>query len=875
MSGFRRAVLKLLPREFRDRHGQDLLDIYDDLYWTPGRFQRTRFVTRVFWDAALTGIAARLRTPGPLSPPLSEGRWSSMRSLGQDVRFAGREIAKAPAFSAVVFLILTVGIGVNVAMFGTMSTVLIRPLPFVDPDRLVMARATFDGQLNPWASAPDYFDYRDSSDAFESLAAILPFPQGSTITGGEMPERASGMAVSVDLFTTLGVNPQAGRHFRADEGLEGAPDVVLISHGYWQRSFAGSPEVVGQTLVIDGNPSSVVGVMPAGFEFLGEANYWRPMRPDRDAAAARDRHNWLLVGRLQPGLTIEQAQSRVDVISTQLQTAYPETNERKALLLTDLHEVVVEDYRARLFVLMAAVGLVLLIACGNVTGMLVARAPARRLELSVRAALGASRSRLVRQLLVESSLLAVTAGVAGIALAVWLQQIFLNVLQMEVPGIERAGFSTPALFLAVALALASGILAGIYPALSSTRANLAQELKTGARTILGGGTWFRSGLVVAQVAVSVVLLIGSGLLIRSFANVWNVNPGFDSAKTLTAEIELPFAQYSEPHERIRFYADLLEGANAIPGVVSAGLISHLPIREPRNMFHAYLAGNPDRDWSVFLRATLPGYFETMRIPLRSGRGFGPADVADATPVAIISETLAETLFPGQNPLGRQVVLDYFGEPASTEVVGVVGDVRIGGLSSEASRVMYLPYGQTPYLAMRIALRTDGDPSSLAGALRRTVRELDADIPLAGLTTMQEVVAESVFERKAIAASLTLYAFLPLVMAAVGLYSVLAYYVTQRFHEIGVRMALGADTRSVGRLILGRGVGLVLTGIVIGGGAALGVTRLIQQMLFGVGPADLATFAGVGLFVLLVAIVACLIPVWRAVRVDPSVALRAM
>jgi putative ABC transport system permease protein len=371
------------------------------------------------------------------------------------------------------------------------------------------------------------------------------------------------------------------------------------------------------------------------------------------------------------------------------------------------------------------------------------------------------------------------------------------------------------------------------------------------------------------------LLIGSGLLIRSFANVWVVDPGFDPANTLTAEVELPSARYPESHERVQFYKSLMEGIRTIPGVVSAGMISHLPIREPRNVFHVHVAGDADREWSVFLRAALPGYFETMRIPLLTGRGIEATDAAGAPPVVVINETTAETLFPGQTPLGRQVVLDYFGEPMSAEVVGVVGDVRISGLSHEPGLTMYLPYPELPYYAMRIAVRADVDPRSLVGALRGTLGDLDGDIPLAGLTTMQEAIADSVFERKAIAVSLTLYALLPLVMAAVGLYSVLACYVTRRVDEIGIRMALGADARSITRLILGRGVGLVAIGIALGVSGALVITRLIRQMLFGVEPADLATFVGVGLFVLLVALVACLIPVWRAACVDPSVALRAM
>jgi putative ABC transport system permease protein len=783
-------------------------------------------------------------------------------------------LAKTPGFTAVVILVLALGIGTNVALFHTMYAALVKPLPFAEPDRLVMGRATSGGQINPWASGPDYQDYRDRSDVFDGLAAILPFATDYTITGGDHPERVAGTAAAVNLFRTLGVGPQLGRHFNPNEALAGGPDVMIISHGYWQRRFAGDVNATGQTLVVDGSPYTVIGIMPAGFHIVPEVDLWRPMRPDRDAVSMRDRHNWLLVGRLKPGITLRQAQSHVDAISTQLQTDYPETNERKGLLLTGLQDVLVEDYRSSFAVLLAAVGLVLLIACGNVTGMLLARAPARRVELSVRAALGASRSRLVSQMLVESILLAAAGGILGTALAVWLQQLILELIGMTSPGIGEMAISTPMLASAVMLTLGAGLLAGIYPALSTARFNLAQDLKAGARTTDAGGARFRGGLVVAQVAVSIVLLISSGLLIQSFARVRAVDPGFEAEHLFTAEIDLPRSRYSQRDRLIQFHIDLLERVRGFPGVVSAGVINHLPIREPRNVFRVYPADDPDRTRSVFLRSVLPGYFDTMRIPQLMGRGINDADGANNPNVSVISETTARTFFPDQDPLGRQLTLDYFGRPVTAEVVGVVGDVRISGLHSDSDLALYLSYRQLAYNTMKLAVRTNVDPELVGDAVRAAVWSLDDEIPVDNVATMEDLIANSVSGRKTIALSLTVYAVLPLVMAAVGLYAVLAYYVTQRYREIGVRMALGADARVVGKLIMGRGIGLITAGVALGVAGALGLTRLFRQALFGVEPTDVPTFAGACLFVVSIAIIACLVPAWRAARVDPAVALRA-
>ncbi len=872
-----RFLLRVLPAEFRGRYGEDVADYFS---------QRTRETSRTkgwagvvaFWirgsgDVIRTAIAERRDARGraeSIRGHPARKRHAFMSTLLQDIKYAVRTLRRAPMFTLVAIFTLALGIGANVAVFSTAYSALLKPLPFVEPERLVIGRTGSDG----YVSGPDYVDFRDRSNAFENLGAILPFAMEHTITGGAEPERVAGTAVSVNLFPTLGVAPLIGRGFADAEGQVDAPDVALISHGYWQRRFGGSAGAVGAVLTIDGAPFTVVGVMPRGFRFFSDVEFWRPMRPDRDIANLRDRHNWYLVGRLAPGVTIDQARTQADVIFAQLEAAYPETNQGKTLSLTELHTVLVADYRTRLFVLAGAVGLVLLIACGNVAGMLLARAPARRVELSMRAALGASAARLVRQMLAETVVLSAFGGMLGVACAVWMQRVILDYLHMDVPGIGGARLSMPMLGVALAVSLVVGLLAGIYPALNGARGNLADDLKAGARTTVGAGTGFRSGLVVGQVALSIVLLIGSGLLIRSFLGVRAIDPGFSASNLLTAETELAGARYSESSERIRFYSNLLDEARSIPGVLSAGLINNLPIRSPRNIFHAFVPDEPESDRSVFLRAVMPGYFETMRIRLLSGRDFEDGDAAGASPVFVINSAAARTFFGDASPVGQQLGLDFFGRAQRGEIVGVVDDVRMTGLHVEPGAAVYLPYPQSAYRRMQIAVRTSGEPATVATALRTAVRKLDRDVPVSGIATMEALINDSMAERRTIAYSLTLYAALPLLLAAVGLYAVLAYYVGQRFREIGVRLALGAEGREIATMILRRGTSLIVLGLALGLAGAVALTRLIRQLLFGIEPTDLPTFVGVSLFVLVVALVACLIPAWRATRVDPIVALQA-
>ena len=807
--------------------------------------------------------------PGSPSPRRSGP--IKLRPILQDLRFGLRTLRSAPWYSLVTVLTLALGIGASVAMAGVLHSVFLRPLPYPEPDRLVVGRATFRGELNPWVAGADYYDYRDESQVFEGLAAVLPFPMDLTVTGGDEAERVSGSVASPNLFITLGVGPALGRVFLPEEGMEGAEDVVLLSHGFWQRRLGGDPGAVGSPLVLDGNPFTVVGVMPPDFFFMGTAELWMPMRPDRYAASARDMHNWYLVGRLLPGTTVDQAQAGVDVISARLQEAYPESNRDKGLRLTGLRDVLTEDYRQSLWILTGAVALVLLIACGNGAGILLARAPARRFELSIRAAMGAPRGRLVRQLLAESLGLSLAGGLLGTVLAVWFQGVMLRYLDMAQSGLPEVGISLPMLLAALGFSLFAGLLAGAYPALRSADVSLSEGLKRGNRGRGDAGTGFRSGLVVAQVSLSVILLAASGLLVRSLSNLQALDPGFDGGGLLTAELQLPQARYPDTPSRARFFSTLLEEVRGIPGVRGATLTSHLPIGDFGNIYRANAQGREDERQRVFLRSVYPGYFGMLDIPLLSGRDVEETDQPGGPWVVILSRTAAELLFPGEDPLGKVVELQLVPEPRPMEVVG---DVRLSRLEEAPEAALYVPYPHRARPVMRIAIETPVPPQSLVGTLKETLRSVDPDVPLSRVATLESLVSASMSDRRVATLSLALLALLPLLLAAVGLFAVLAYHVSRRRHEMGVRMALGANAASVGRLVLGQGLRLVAAGVFLGLGGALAATRILQGFLFGVTATDPGTFVTVTGVVLGVALLACGVPVWRAIRSDPRVALQA-
>jgi len=810
----------------------------------------------------------------------SAGWARPLQDLTLDLRFAVRSLRKRPGLLLAALVTLGLGIGANVGMFSVANLALFRAVPYPESDRLVLGRTLWpDGGVGWTVSAPDYYDVKEQAAAFESLATITPFTRDVTITGRGEPVRVPLAWIAPGLFRTLGVAPQLGREFLPEEGEPGGAPVVMLAHGLWQTRFGGDPDIVGSAVTVNDTPVTVVGVMPADFEFIAGADLWTPMVRGEAFASARQFHNWLVVGRLRPGVTLAQARSEVDVIMRRLAETYPESNRDKGMVLTGMREAVVEGFRPTLLMLMGAIVLLLLIACGNVASLLLARGSVRRTEMAMRSALGARAGRLVRQLLTESALLGLAAGLLGTLVAVALQRSLVAATPLTRLGLEATGVQPEVLIFALALSLATVLIFGLAPALSAARVDLAEALKAGSRSVAAGArARFRSGLVVTQVALSVVLLIGAGLLTRSFLQLRGVDPGFEPTGVLTAEIGLPRARYDKAEQRVRFFEQLLEDVHGIPSVRAAGLISHLPIRDASGNVAAWDPANPPADASqwrlAYDRVVTPGYFGAMGIPLRAGRNFDATDVDEGPPVMIINETMARTLFPDQDPLGRRVGVDRGDEPGYYEVVGVVGDVRISSLASDLPMVMYTPLTQRPLFSMRLAVSVAGAPTSIVGPLRDALRQRDPDIPLAGVRSMEEVLSGSVSFTRTVTGAFGLFASVALFLAALGLYGVLAYQVAQRTHEIGVRVALGARAGDVFRMILRSGFALVGLGLAIGIVAALFGARLIRELLFEVEASDPLTYVGVGLFFVLVAALACLVPAWRAWRVDPMVAFRS-
>ncbi len=802
-------------------------------------------------------------------------------TLLSDLRVSCRSALRQPGFSAIIVGTLALGIGATTAMFALVEAALLKPLPYQDPDALVLARRTVGTSVMMWSSAPDYYDYRDQADAFQALARVAPSATKVTVTGGDRPERISATRVSDDLFRTLGVAPVAGRWFTADEGKAGAPYVVMISDRLARRRFGDARSAVGRTLAVTNlAPQSVsaiiVGVMPSTYRFLDEADLYGVIRcGENDGPVTRRFHNWVLVGRLKPGVSLEAAQRQIDVISGRLQQAFPETNKTMALRLDPLQTALFQDQTPRLLVLLGAVGFVLLIACANVAGLLLARGVARRSELAVRSALGASRGRIVAQLLTEILLLAVAAGLAGVALAVWLQRLLPVATGLADSGVSAAGLEWPVLLFALALSIVSGLIAGVAPAVRASGLQPATSLAPGARsTDSQGGTRLRSVLVVGQVAVSLLLLVGAGLLIRSFAKLTGTELGFDMHHVLTGQIQVP---YADANQRLQFFEGLRDDLAATPGVTTVTFTTHVPIRDSAGDPPMWAADRPPTDSSqeqtAAMRIVLPGYFEALRIPIVAGRDLAASDRDNAPRVLVINQVMARTLFPGENPLGKRVMVTTGTGPIALEVVGVVGDARIYGVGLPAPMTMYATLSQFSRATLNLLVRTEMDPESLVGTVRQLVARRDRDVPVENLISLEGLIGDSVAPDRVIAITLALFSGLALLLASLGLYGVLAYSVTQRTHEIGVRMALGAGTRRVLIDVLARSALMVIPGLVLGLVGALAGARLVEGLLFGVPPTDPVALATATICLAVVALAASALPAWRAVRINPVQALR--
>jgi putative ABC transport system permease protein len=874
-------LLRVFPGDFRERFGDDIAHHFrmrsQEIRTQEGFPGVVRFWIRSMADVARAAMAERKEEKAMQAADENTG-WLS--DLGPDIRFASRALRRTPGFTLVALLTLALGIGATTAMFSVMNTAMGRALPFPDPDRLVLGRATFDGNVNPWVSFPDYQDYRDQAASLQSLATTQSGSSLFTVTGADEPEQARGIFVTANLFETLGVAPALGRTFTIDElPAEGTGEVV-ISHSFWQSWFGGSRDVLGRTLIVEGGPLTVTGVMPAGFRFLVDTDLWVPPWPGNSNPITRRFHNWLLVGRLTEGLSLEAAQSEVDVISAQLEEAYPDSNRDKALQLDNLHGAMVEGYRESILLLVGAIVLVLLIACSNVASLLMARGSTRNSEMAVRAALGAGRSRLTRQLLVECVILALAAGTLGVFLAVWLQDLILGFVSMDFLGIGEVGVSATMLGIALALSVTTVILFGVFPSIVSSRANPAEDLKEGSRGSTGGkGMKYRSGLVVLQVALSLVLLVGSGLLLRSFARLRGVDPGFRVENILTATVSLPGDRYGEAELQTQFFHALKEGIESLPGVESAGLVNRLPILHPSGNVAVWAPERPpetnqDAPWAD-RRIVLPGYFETMDIPLVEGRYLNDLDVEGSPPAIVLSRRTVELVFPDESPLGRTVAVDIGeADPGLFQVVGVVEDHQLSSLSGNPRPAMFFTHAQWPMSTMRLAVATATDAAGLTRPVQDRLWELDRNIVLSSPATMEDALSGSIADVRSVTTVLGIFALVAVALAALGLYGVLAFFVTRRVHEIGIRVALGASGANVLKMVVTRGMLLVAAGSILGIAGAFGVSRLVEQMLFQVTATDPGTYLGVTGFFALVALGACILPAWKATRVDPVEAFRA-
>jgi putative ABC transport system permease protein len=806
----------------------------------------------------------------------------TMETLLQDFKYGVRMLYKNRGFTAIALLALALGIGANTAIFSVVNSVLLRPLPYRDPQRLIMIWENYQQRGGPereWASPADFRDFRDQAQSFEHVAALVGW--GPTLTGQDEPADLQGAAVSYDTFEMLGVEPALGRSFRADEDRAGAERVAVLSHNLWQRRFGSDPAIVGKNLTLGGESYAVIGVMPRGFSFpiLKDTEIWRPITPALAAIPGCDRGCVILrvIAKLNPGVPIEAARAEMTALTSRLAEQYPESNKGVGATLVPLHEQLVGDVRPAMLVLLGAVGLVLLIACANVANLLLARAAAREKEVAIRAALGASRSRLIRQHLTESLVLAVIGGALGLLTAFWIVDLLVSVAPKGTPRIEEVAIDPIVLAFTFGTAMLTGIAFGLAPALLSSRTNFNSTLKEGGRdtSATSRGARVRSGLVVSEVALALMLLIGAGLLIKSFINLQRVDPGFNPKSVLRIDVSLPRTRYPERNQSASFYKELLDRVAALPGVQSAGAVSSLPLSgggtDSNFAIEGQPAAEPDQRPVAWYSSVTPGYFRAMGIRLLKGRELTEADNADARKTVVISESMARRYFTDQDPLGKRIVFGGGNDPR--EIVGVVSDVKFFGLNLDARPSMYYPHAQNPARGMSLVVRTQGGPLSLAAAIRGQVSALDRNLAVSNVMTMEQLVGASLSEPRFVLLLLGAFASVAMLLSAIGVYGVVSYSVTQRSHEIGVRMALGAQMSDVLKLVVGQGMTLVLGGVGLGLIAAFALSRVMESLLFGVSATDLTTFAATSIILAAVALGACLVPARRATKVGPMESLR--
>jgi putative ABC transport system permease protein len=809
----------------------------------------------------------------------------AIEQFGKDLRYAARTLRRDRAFTAVVIATLALGIGANTAIFSVCNAVWLKPLPYPEPDRILMLWEHPRNKAPGTVSAPNFVDWRDQNHAFSQMAAISLMD--SVLTGQGEPRQLAGAAVTADFFSLLGTRMRIGRNFLNEEDQPGKNHVAILSHATWQRYFGGQPGIAGRQITLSNIPYTVVGVLPDDFEFVSKASDFQA-RTEFDVwvllALAHNLEPWQrgthplrVFARLKPGFTPAQAQADLNVIASNLERLYPAFNKDKDITAVPLSQQVTAHVRTALATLLGAVGLMLLIACANVANLMLSRAAARQKEIALRLALGASTGRLTRQLLVESSLLAGLGGLLGLILASAAIRALTPWLPADLPRSSTIGIDTGVILFTGLVSLATGIVFGLTPLAQVRRVNANESLKQGTRVAGGVQPRLRSALAAAQIALAFVLLTGAGLMAKSFWTLMHVAPGFRTEHILTARLSLPMSHYPDARRIAAFQRDLLERVRSAPGVQSAGLAGHLPLSGTDNNWSFDIEGRPPRpqgaDNVAGYRPVSPGYFETLAIPLLRGRGFTPADTESTPLVVVINEAMARAWWPRQDPLGQR--LRFQGRPAWRTVIGVAGDVHHEGLDAEAHAEIYAPYAQMPniQLAATLVVRTATEPTAVTASVRQAVAGIDADLPIARVETMQQIVSASVGQPRFRTTLLAAFAVLALVMASIGIYGVMNYLVSQRIREFGVRLAVGASAADVLWLVLRRAAVLIAGGLCVGLLGSVLLTRLIATLLYGVAPLDAPTFAAVSLILSGVAFVASYIPARRATRVDPIVALR--
>jgi putative ABC transport system permease protein len=808
-----------------------------------------------------------------------------MQTLLQDLRYAFRLLAKSPTFTTIAILTLALGIGANTAIFSVVNAVLLRPLAFRDPSRLVLVAEKSQFPTIS-TSYENYQDWRDQSHTFESLQAT----RGTTITlsGAGQPERLNARMATAKLFPLLGVDAFLGRTFREDEDRPGGNPVVVLGYGLWQRHFGGAQDVLGKSINLDSSPYTIIGVMPARFEVLQPADVYLPFVPW--AHTLPDDRNWhpgiIVVGRLKPESTREQANTEMVGITKRLEEQYPIYNTGTSAQVVSLQEQMVQNVRPALVLLLGAVSFVLLIACANVANLLLARAASREREVAIRTSMGATRGRVVRQLLTESVLLSLGGGILGLLIAWSSLGPLLKLSADTVPAAFAVGLDPYVLVFTLAISIITGILFGLAPALRTAKTDLRGTLNEGSRgsTAGPGHLRLRGGLIATEIALAMLLLVGAGLLLRSFSRLQEIPPGFQPDHLFVADLPLSQTAYAKPEQRYDFFDRVVDRVRTLPGVRSAGAASFLPVSGGGGLIHFNIAGRPPKsphDYTAAgYRTVTPNYFETLGVPLMQGRFFTPADKEHAPAVIVINTTMLHTYFPNENPLGKKIQLGATPDPDPTnpymEVVGVVGDV-LQGLGDDPKAEMYLPYRQAdgvlPVFQLSLVLRTSGDPLQQAAAVRTELSQIDPNQPLVKVRTMEDNMSATVAQPRFRTWLIAIFASLAALLAAVGIYGVMSYSVTQRTNEIGIRVTLGAQPTDVFRTVVGEGLRFALVGVSIGLISGLILTRLLQSFLYGISPFDPITFSAVTILLLGVATAASYFPARRATKVDPIVALR--